>query len=261
MEKTVSANIWGLLAGSGPVVKLVLLILLLFSLVSWTIILAKAFRFYRAKRANDEFADFFDESDDLLEIYTFARTMQDAPMAGVFYEGYYAMKRLQATGGLSSSTLKAWLEILERGLKKGIQEELAMLERFLPFLATTTNAAPFIGLFGTVWGIMTSFHAIGLMGNANLATVAPGISEALVATAAGLAAAIPAGIAFNTFTSSLSQMEADLEAFSLEFLNIMERQLISAQHKRRSGVSSSRPAAPSRNVQEGSPKEFEEDGI
>jgi len=229
MESSVSTNMLGLLSGSGPVVKLVLFVLLLFSLLSWTVILAKAVRLFKARRANDEFADFFDESDDLLEIYSFARRIPEAPMAGVFHEGYRALRQLHATGSGPAGSLRSWLEILERGLKKGIQEELALLERFLPFLATTTNAAPFIGLFGTVWGIMTSFHAIGMMGNASLATVAPGISEALVATAAGLAVAIPAGIAFNTFMSSLSQMEADLQAFSLEFLNIMERQLISTE--------------------------------
>ncbi len=229
METVASANVLGLLSGSGPVVKLVLFILLLFSLLSWTVILAKTFRLFKARRANDEFAEFFDESDDLMEIYSFSRRIPEAPMAGVFHEGYRALRQLQAAGAQPASNLRPWLEILERGLKKGIQEELALLERFLPFLATTTNAAPFIGLFGTVWGIMTSFHAIGMMGNASLATVAPGISEALVATAAGLAAAIPAGIAFNTFTSSLSQMESDLQAFSLEFLNIMERQLIGTE--------------------------------
>ncbi len=233
METSMSANVWGLLSGSGPVVKLVLFVLLLFSLLSWTVILAKAFRLFKARRANDEFADFFDESDDLLEIYSFARRIPEAPMAGVFHEGYRALRQLQAAGAKPAGSLRSWLEILERGLRKGIQEELALLERFLPFLATTTNAAPFIGLFGTVWGIMTSFHAIGQMGNASLATVAPGISEALVATAAGLAAAIPAGIAFNTFTSSLSQMESDLQAFSLEFLNIMERQLIGSEAQER----------------------------
>jgi biopolymer transport protein TolQ len=103
---------------------------------------------------------------------------------------------------------------------------LAALERTLSVLATTGNAAPFIGLFGTVWGIMRSFHDIGLTGSASLATVAPGISEALVATAAGLAAAIPAVIAFNSFMSRLSRMETALQGFAADFLNTVERQLV-----------------------------------
>jgi biopolymer transport protein TolQ len=119
-----------------------------------------------------------------------------------------------------------WLETLERSLNKGIQEELAAMERTLPFLATTGNAAPFIGLFGTVWGIMRSFHSIGLKGSASLATVAPGISEALVATAAGLAAAIPAVIAFNGFMSWMGRLEIQLRGFSNDFLNTVERQLL-----------------------------------
>lgn len=149
-------------------------------------------------------------------------------MAGVFLEGYKELKRLQKCPKPSDTAigLRVWLETLERSLNKGIQEELAAMERTLPFLATTGNAAPFIGLFGTVWGIMRSFHSIGLKGSASLATVAPGISEALVATAAGLAAAIPAVIAFNGFMSWMGQMEIQLQGFSNDFLNTVERQLL-----------------------------------
>jgi len=228
MEVDTTANVWTMIIGAGPVVKLVLIMLVVFSVLCWTVILAKIRRFRQARLGNEDFERLFWESPSLTQAHSHARTMPEIPMAGVFLEGYKELKRLQKCPNTRDTalSLRVWLETLERSLNKGIQEELAAMERTLPFLATTGNAAPFIGLFGTVWGIMRSFHSIGLKGSASLATVAPGISEALVATAAGLAAAIPAVIAFNGFMSWMGQMEIQLQGFSNDFLNTVERQLL-----------------------------------
>jgi biopolymer transport protein TolQ len=121
---------------------------------------------------------------------------------------------------------------IKRALRRAIATEMTRMSQMVPFLATTGNTAPFIGLFGTVWGIMNSFHGIGLKGSANLAVVAPGISEALVATAAGLAAAIPAVIAFNFFMSKIRVVESELQSFSADFLNIIERDILRIERRR-----------------------------
>ncbi len=223
-----SPSIWSMLFHAGPVVKFVLLSLLVFSVMCWTIIAVKFRRFRQASAANREFEELFWEGGSLKGVYRHALRMPEAPMSGVFLQGYQELVQLVDECGrhAAAPAVKSWLEIVERGLEKGIQEELAMLEKTVPLLATIGNAAPFIGLFGTVWGIMGSFHHIGLQASASLATVAPGISEALVATAAGLAAAIPAVMAFNSFMSSLAGMEGVLKGFAADFLNTVERQLV-----------------------------------
>ena len=227
MPNSVSPSLWGLVLHAGPMVKMVLLILLSLSLGSWTVIFAKMRHFRRASAGDDEFHEFFSGNPNLGEIYAQARRNRLSPMAGVFVQGYEELQRLRQAGIPSRQAFsRIWLECLERGLRRGVNQELGTLERALPFLATTGNAAPFIGLFGTVWGIMGSFHSIGLSGSASLASVAPGISEALIATAAGLAAAIPAVMAFNGFTSTLSGFEERLEGFVSEVLNRVEARLV-----------------------------------
>jgi biopolymer transport protein TolQ len=228
MQVENTAGIWTMVVSAGPLVQLVLLILTTFSLLCWTVILTKARRFRQADLGNGDFEEVFWESEILSQVQSHAGRIPESPMAGVFLTGYQELVRLQKSSQTRSVTpnTRVWLDILERSLQKGIREELAALERTLSVLATTGNAAPFIGLFGTVWGIMRSFHDIGLTGSASLATVAPGISEALVATAAGLAAAIPAVIAFNSFMSRLSRMETALQGFAADFLNTVERQLV-----------------------------------
>lgn len=222
-----SASILSMIFGAGPVVKFVLITLVFLSVLCWTVIFAKVIRFRQAKRANKVFEELFWESSNLNEVYAHARRMSGAPMAGVFLAGHTELKRLQECSTFQDPVvgLRVWLETLERSLNKGIQKEMAALEWSLHSLATTGNAAPFIGLFGTVWGIMGSFHSIGLKGSASLATVAPGISEALVATAAGLAAAIPAVIAFNGFMGWMAGQDVQLQGFAGDFLNTVERQL------------------------------------
>ncbi|NIA08257.1 MAG: protein TolQ [Nitrospiraceae bacterium] len=228
MTLDATANIWTMIAELGLAVHLILIILVIFSLLCWTVILVKIRRFRQVRRSNEDFEGLFWESSDLNQIYSHARRMPEAPMAGVFLEGYRELRRLKECPRTQnpSMDLKLWLETLERSLNKGIRKEMAAMEHTLPFLATTGNVAPFIGLFGTVWGIMRTFHSIGLRGSASLATVAPGISEALVATAAGLAAAIPAVIAFNGFMSWMARQDVQLHGFAGDFLNTIERQLI-----------------------------------
>ncbi len=232
---TNTPGIWNMIIGAGPIVKLVLLLLIILSLLCWTVIFMKFRRFRQANRANEAFEEIFWDSSSLKELFYHARQMPDSPMAGVFLAGYEELERLEKEAGTSGRMIgtRIWLENVQRSLNNGIKEELSLLESALPILATTGNSAPFIGLFGTVWGIMSSFHSIGLQGTASLATVAPGISEALVATAAGLAAAIPAVMAFNAFTSKMARMEDNLEGFANDLLNTVEIRLF------RRGISSS----------------------
>lgn len=223
-----SPSIWTMLFHAGIMVQFVLVSLLVFSVICWTVIIVKVRRFSQASTANMEFEEQFWEGETLDRVNRIALRMPEAPMSGIFMQGYQELKQLMedCRGRVPENAVGSWLQVIERGLEKGIQEELAMLERTIPLLATIGNAAPFIGLFGTVWGIMGSFHNIGLQGSASLATVAPGISEALVATAAGLAAAIPAVMAFNSFMTSMSGMEGILKGFAADFLNTVEKQLI-----------------------------------
>lgn len=224
-------SIWSMILGSGPIVLAVLLLLVAFSLAGWTIIFAKIRRFKKAGEADDDFEEVFWENDNFAQVQAKALKSPHSPMAGVFLSGYEELRRLQDTIRQVDAQvdMKVWVQALERSLQKGIKEELKSLNFSIPFLATIGNAGPFIGLFGTVWGIMKSFHDIGQQGSANLATVAPGISEALVATAVGLLAAIPAVIAFNSFTSHLATIESRLEGFGGDFINAVERRLVKSR--------------------------------
>lgn len=212
-------------------VKLVMLLLLFFSVYSWFIVFRKQILYKKVRNESENFLDTFWNSKDLSEAYQLAETIQTCPEAAIFRSGY---TELQKIGRKGSNEAEATLEMqaagmanLKRILQKTVSMESSHLGKSLPFLATTGSATPFIGLFGTVWGIMTSFREIGIRGSASLAVVAPGISEALVATAAGLAVAIPAVIFYNYYSSQLSDIENNMENFSADFLNLVERDLIS----------------------------------
>lgn len=215
---------------AGLMVKAVMMTLLLFSVVSWTIIVMKHLAFRKARRNSDEFLDRFWESKTLNEAYDSARDFALSPEATVFVSGFHELKKIGAAReGREENTLDtrlATLDNVKRAMRKAHVMEVDRLGRSLPFLATTGSATPFIGLFGTVWGIMTSFHDIGMRGSASLAVVAPGISEALVATAAGLAVAIPAVIFYNFYANRLAEFESDIEYFSTDFLNLIERDFL-----------------------------------
>lgn len=217
---------------AGLMVKAVMIALFIFSVVSWSIIIMKQLSFKRSKNNSEDFLDRFWASKTLNEAYESAQEYVHSPEAAVFVTGFLELKKISAAReghGRETETLEmqlATMENVKRATRKAITMELDRLGRSLPFLATTGSATPFIGLFGTVWGIMTSFHDIGMRGSASLAVVAPGISEALVATAAGLAVAIPAVIFYNFYSNRLADFESDMEYFSTDFLNLIERDFL-----------------------------------
>ena len=228
------ADVIRMILNAGPVVQLVLLLLVVFSISSWAIILIKYRYMRQAYRESSMFVDFFWKSRDLTDAFGKSKQLQGSPVARIFRVGYMELRKLSkpAPGtdardaGRSLGSRVAGVDNIKRALRRAINTEMTRMTRMVPFLATTGNTAPFIGLFGTVWGIMNSFRGIGQMGSASLAVVAPGISEALVATAVGLAAAIPAVIAFNYFMNKIRTLETELHSFSADFLNIVERDIL-----------------------------------
>lgn len=224
-------SIFEMMANAGLVVKAVMLLLLLFSAASWAIVIGKLIMFRRAKAASAEFLDAFWESKTFNEAYDAARDFPLSPEATIFVTGYNELKKIgnAHAGAQNAPTLEmqlATMDNLKRSVRKAQFLESDRLGRYLTVLATTGSATPFIGLFGTVWGIMTSFKEIGVRGSASLAVVAPGISEALVATAAGLAVAIPAVIFYNYFSSRVVEAESDMESFGTDFINLIERDIL-----------------------------------
>ena len=218
---------------AGPMVKFVMLLLLAFSLGSWTIIILKFTTFKKAREESVFFIETFWKSKNLADAYKTAQETTASPEAAIFTLGFNELQKLgrsKAAKQKGDETLEmqlAGMDNLKRTLRKAEDQEIIRLSRSLSFLATTGSATPFIGLFGTVWGIMTSFQEIGMRGSASLAVVAPGISEALVATAAGLAVAIPAVVFYNYYNNELSNMESDMQSFSADFLNLVERDFLS----------------------------------
>jgi biopolymer transport protein TolQ len=212
---------------TGTTAKVVLAILLFFSFVSWVIIFAKFLRLRRVSRQSEKFVSFFRKSKRFSEVNTFAGELADTPLTTLFKAGYAELdaqvKANRTDGGGQGKLVIKNISGIERALERAIGVEMSRLTRNMTFLATTASACPFIGLFGTVWGIMGSFRAIGLTGSTSIAAVAPGISEALINTAAGLAAAIPAMIFYNYFMGKVREQRAGMEDFSLEFINLAER--------------------------------------
>ena len=215
----VGSEIVILILQSGPVAKLVLVILLLFSLLSWAVILSKWASIRRARAQSGRFVRMFRKSKRLEDVAALADQFRPSPLVTVFEYGYEEY-RAQTNGG--TRPIRS-LAAIQRATQIAASEELTRLERRLPLLATTGAVTPFIGLFGTVWGIIDAFHGLGTAGAATLRAVAPGISEALVTTAAGLFAAIPAVIAYNAFSHSLREFGARMDDFAAEFLNTVER--------------------------------------
>ncbi|HYP04903.1 MAG TPA: MotA/TolQ/ExbB proton channel family protein [Bryobacteraceae bacterium] len=203
---------------AGPVSWTVLAILLALSVLSWTIIFAKWTRFRDAKAANAQFLRAFRKAPSMDAIAVASEQFRVAPLVTVFDFGYGEIDRQVKARGTLTNKLA-----LERTLQLGISEEVARLERSMNWLATTATVSPFIGLLGTVWGIISAFGGLATAGSASLRAVAPGISEALVATAMGLAAAIPAAVFYNYFGTAIRELGTRMEDFSLEFLNMAER--------------------------------------
>ena len=222
-----------IIRNTGPLNQAVFAILILFSIASWAIILSKAFSFQRVARQTATFLDVFRRSQKFSEVQAVCPTLPASPLVTVFQAGYAELNaqfRVTAPAAAASNPaaspprpiLKS-LDAVDRALIRAATTEVTKLERHLTFLATTASITPFIGLFGTVVGIMLAFNRIGATGSTNLAVVGPGISEALIATAAGLFAAIPATYFYNHFTHRVKGFSADMDDFSLEFLNISER--------------------------------------
>lgn len=211
---------------SGPVAFLTLLLLVGFSVASWGIILLKLLAIQKAQKASIEFLETFWQSKRLDEIFNRTEQLAQSPIAQVFRAGYQELVKVKQREQKQDGQLAHQLggdENVERALRRASMAEMTELGRLIPFLATVGSTAPFIGLFGTVIGIMKAFRDIGQQGSANLATVAPGIAEALIATAAGLAAAIPAVIAYNYFGSRIKVLGTEMENFSSDFMNIVRR--------------------------------------
>ena len=224
-----STDIVSLIAEATLVAKAVLLILLIFSAVSWAIIFYKVWTYRRAEQQTATFIGVFRKSSKFSEVQAVCPTLSASPLVGLFQSGYTELNTQLRTGGESKPpgtagrpTLKS-LDAVDRALLRATTVELNKLEHRVPFLATTASISPFIGLFGTVWGIMISFLSIGAAGSSSLNVVAPGIAEALIATAAGLFAAIPAVYFYNHFTNKVKTFASEMDDFSLEFLNISER--------------------------------------
>ena len=220
---------------AGPVGQLVMLTLLLFSVASWTIVIMKARLFKKVRLDSEDFLETFWNSANLNEAHAAAAQYQFSPQASVFIAGFAELQKINKIRNRQENAAVeekldmqlATMDNLKRAIRKAQGEMFSQMGKNLPFLATTGSAAPFIGLFGTVWGIMVSFHDIGQRGSASLAVVAPGISEALVATAAGLAAAIPAVIFYNYFSNKLDLIDGEVDSFAIDFLNLVERDLLS----------------------------------
>ena len=215
-------NFFKLILGAGIVVKVVILILILFSVFSWAIIFFKRSALKAATSQSQKFLTVFRRSKNLVEVNEAARKYRASPLASLFRSGFKELSyRTKSNPNLSLTS--ANLESVNRALIKASNKEISKLENMMNFLATTGTVTPFIGLFGTVWGIMDAFHEIGIVRSASLVTVAPGIAEALIATAAGLFAAIPAVIAYNHYLHRIKDLITEMEDFSLEFLNLAER--------------------------------------
>jgi biopolymer transport protein TolQ len=218
-----SLSLWGLFLQSDIVVKLVILCLLLASIWVWAIIFEKVTGLRRANRDANTFEDRFWSGGSLDELYDHEGQKPDHPMAAVFGAAMGEWRRTARIAGADISHT-AVRERVDRAMNVTIQRELERMERWMIFLASVGATAPFIGLFGTVWGIMHSFSAIAAMHNTNLAVVAPGIAEALFATAIGLVAAIPSVLAYNAIGTDLARFAARLEGFGTEFSAILSRQ-------------------------------------
>lgn len=215
-------DVFGLIMGASPVVKAVMAILMLASVVSWGIIIDRARATSRARKLCKSFEKRFWSGTDMERLYKKSDEVRDGPLAAVFVSGFTEYIKLQDQPGIQREAILAGAS---RAMKVAKSRETEELERFLPMLATIGSTSPYVGLFGTVWGIMTSFHALGSVKQASLNMVAPGISEALIATAMGLFAAIPAVVAYNRYSNEVFRLEGRFEDFSEEFANILHRQM------------------------------------
>ncbi len=228
VQVATNINAWHAIVNASPVVQLTLLTLVSMSVTSWAIMVQKRKQFRAVEEANQPFEDKFWKAGSLEDVFEHLKDFPESNLATVFRLGYMELRKI-AESGLATVATKgdtptlSGIDNLQRALRKAIDIEISRLEARLTFLATVGNVGPFVGLFGTVWGIMSSFQRIGTTGMASLAVVAPGIAEALIATGIGLAAAIPASIAYNLFVTRIKKQELELNNFASDFLNLAKR--------------------------------------
>jgi biopolymer transport protein TolQ len=228
LTPTPTHSILDLVRGSGLVVQAILYILVLFSVLSWGIIGQKYRQIRRAKRESQKFIDIFWERRNLSAIHDASRELSASPVGQVFRSGYEELVRVsrskkESSPGDNLTTELGGVDNVSRAMTRATSVEITKLEKHLSFLATTASSAPFVGLFGTVWGIMDAFRGLSVTHSSSIQAVAPGIAEALIATAVGLAAAIPALMAYNYFVQQVKVLAVEMDNFSHEFLNIAER--------------------------------------
>jgi biopolymer transport protein TolQ len=223
-------SVLDMVLGSGLVVRVVLIILLAFSVGCWGIALAKSLEMRRARRQSERFVEIFWDAKNLSAIQAASVNLKESPVAQVFRGGYQELQRVNKAKrnnpGEDESTELGGTVNVQRAIVRARTQEVTRLERGLTFLATTASTAPFIGLFGTVWGIMTAFRGLSTTTSSSIQAVAPGIAEALIATAVGLAAAIPAVVMYNRFARQVRVLTAEMDTFASEFLNIAERHFL-----------------------------------
>ncbi len=236
METAINTGAWHAITSAGAVVQLTLLILIIMSVLCWAIIFQKKKQFKTVEEADEDFLDVFWKANSLDEVYEDIENYGASPVAQSFKAGFKELQRLadsdlaQKLPETDATPKLAGLDNIARALRKSTDLEISAFEHRLTILATTGSTGPFIGLFGTVWGIMGSFQKIGATGMASLAVVAPGIAEALIATGVGLAAAIPAVVAYNHFLTKIKKRELELSNFNSDFLNIVKRNFFKDQN-------------------------------
>ncbi len=211
-------NVWDLVSNGSPLTDVILAILLIASVYSWTVIFSKLSSFGSVRRSDTRFLRAFRKATGLEAVMVASEQFRPSPLVSVFEHGYEEVSRqVKSRGSLANH------DSISRSLQLGTNEQLARLEQNLSWLATIASVSPFIGLLGTVLGIIRAFEGLGSAGSTSLTAVGPGIAEALIATAAGLFAAIPAAVFYNHFGHALKDMGARMDDFSLEFMNMIER--------------------------------------
>ena len=228
MPEEAHSGILSMVFGSGIVVQGVLYLLIVLSIGSWAITIAKFLQMRRARTDSDEFSSIFWETRNLARLDDSASRLSGSPLTKLFQSGYKELAHIvQEHKGKTPGNVDSDLESVERAIRRAEIVEAQKLEGGITFLATVASAAPFIGLFGTVWGIMNAFHGLSSAKNSTIQAVAPGISEALVATAIGLAAAIPAAVAYNYFAVDVRRFRESMDKFTHEFISVARRYLLS----------------------------------
>ncbi len=220
----VDHSLWQFLLNSGPIVKAVLILLLIVSIISWTFIFQRYKSLMTLTKADEVFAKFFRPAKNITKLYhRVAKADSDiSGLANIFKAGFEEFLKVRERSGVKAEAL---IESVQRAMRIAETEEITKAEQHLSFLATVGSTAPYVGLFGTVWGIMVSFQALGSVQQATIAMVAPGISEALIATAMGLFAAIPAVVAYNRYNNMVDQINTRYSSFQEEFTNVLYREL------------------------------------